>query len=110
KKKNQTFFFFLIQLFFLSQKTHQRSFLFVPILVIIMNSMFSAFDAMCAEIMGKKVTAASYVYRSERNSASSDGGQNASLSLKKVEKASKNMDLPTKTPRFADSATAPIER
>ncbi|CAD5314339.1 unnamed protein product [Arabidopsis thaliana] len=69
-----------------------------------MNSMFSAFDAMCAEIMGKKVTAASYVYRSERNSASSSssgGGQNASLSLKKDEKASKNMDLPTKTPRFA---------
>ncbi|CAH8254289.1 unnamed protein product [Arabidopsis lyrata] len=67
-----------------------------------MNSMFSAFDAMCAEIMGKKVTAASYVYRSERNSASSSGGgQNASLSLKNDEKASKNMDLPTKTPRFA---------
>ncbi|CAE5959085.1 unnamed protein product [Arabidopsis arenosa] len=56
---------------------------------------------MCAEIMGKKVTAASYVYRSERNSASSGSGQNASLSLKKDEKASKNMDLPTKTPRFA---------
>lgn len=69
-----------------------------------MNSMFSAFDAMCAEIMGKKVTADSYVYRSERNAASSCGGgagQNASLSLKKDEKASKNIDLATKTPRFA---------
>ncbi|KAL1213014.1 hypothetical protein V5N11_026138 [Cardamine amara subsp. amara] len=68
-----------------------------------MNSMFSAFDAMCAEIMGKKVTADSYVYRSERNATSSgDGvGQNASSSLKKDENVSKNMDLPKNPPRFA---------
>ncbi|EOA37250.1 hypothetical protein CARUB_v10010786mg [Capsella rubella] len=66
-----------------------------------MNSMFSAFDAMCAEIMGKKVTADSSVYRSERNAASF-GGQNASFLLKKdEEEASKNIDLVTKTPRFA---------
>lgn len=65
-----------------------------------MNSMFSAFDAMCAEIMGKKVTADSYVYRSQRNAVSSGGGggQTASSSLNKDEKAS---DLPTKPPRFA---------
>ncbi|XP_010461114.1 PREDICTED: uncharacterized protein LOC104741885 [Camelina sativa] len=69
-----------------------------------MNSMFSAFDAMCVEIMGKKVTADPYVHRSERNATSScgrGGGQNASFSAKKDEKASKNMDLATKTPRFA---------
>ncbi|ESQ33491.1 hypothetical protein EUTSA_v10009230mg [Eutrema salsugineum] len=69
-----------------------------------MNSMFSAFDAMCAEIMGIKVTAdssLSYVCnRSERkNSASSGGGggQTAS-SLKKDEKAANSA---TKQPRFA---------
>ncbi|VVB11852.1 unnamed protein product [Arabis nemorensis] len=66
-----------------------------------MNSMFSAFDAMCAEIMGKKVTANSYVYRSKRNAVSSSGGGGqtaSSSSLKKDEKAS---DLASKPPRYA---------
>lgn len=58
-----------------------------------MNSMFSAFDAMCAEIMGKKVTAASFIY----NPASS-AGQTASSSLKKDEKAT---NLAAKQPRCA---------
>ncbi|CAH8339190.1 unnamed protein product [Eruca vesicaria subsp. sativa] len=65
-----------------------------------MNSMFSAFDAMCAEMMGKKVTAASYICNpSERNGASSGvgGGQTAS-SLKKDEKAT---NFAAKQPRCA---------
>ncbi|KAJ0235551.1 Avr9/Cf-9 rapidly elicited protein [Hirschfeldia incana] len=62
-----------------------------------MNSMFSPFDAMSAEIMGKKVTAASYICNpSERNAASSTG-QTAS-SLKKDEKAT---SLAKKQPRYA---------
>ncbi|CAN8314033.1 unnamed protein product [Cochlearia groenlandica] len=67
-----------------------------------MNSMFSAFDAMCAEIMGKKVTSDSYVYRcSEPNSASpssSDGGGGGQIAAKKVEKPSESA---TKQPRYA---------
>ncbi|KFK45038.1 hypothetical protein AALP_AA1G336100 [Arabis alpina] len=63
-----------------------------------MNSMFSAFDAMCAEIMGKKVTSDSYVYRSKRNAVSSGGGGGGGQTLKKDEKAS---DLVTKPPRYA---------
>ncbi|KAF8060372.1 hypothetical protein N665_1219s0002 [Sinapis alba] len=68
-----------------------------------MNSMFSAFDAMCAEIMGKKVTAASYISNpSERNAASSGGcgGQSQTVSslMKKDEKAT---NFAAKQPRFA---------
>ncbi|CAH2035059.1 unnamed protein product [Thlaspi arvense] len=69
-----------------------------------MNSMFSAFDAMCAEIMGKKVTADAFVYRcSERKAAAPSGGgggsgQTATSSLKKDEKAA---IFATKQPRFA---------
>ncbi|CAH8358302.1 unnamed protein product [Eruca vesicaria subsp. sativa] len=65
-----------------------------------MNSMFSAFDAISAEIMGKKVTAASYVCNpTERNAASSGlgGGQTAS-SLKKVDEAT---NVAKKQPRYA---------
>ncbi|KAL0696080.1 hypothetical protein Bca4012_063260 [Brassica carinata] len=64
-----------------------------------MNSMFSTFDAMCAEIMGKKVTAASYICipSSERNPASSSSDQTAS-SLKKDEKET---NLAAKQPRCA---------
>ncbi|CAN8303582.1 unnamed protein product [Cochlearia groenlandica] len=55
-----------------------------------MNSMFSTFDAMCAEIMGKKITYDSYdFYRSERNAtASSSGcdGQTASSTVKDEDK------------------------
>lgn len=58
-----------------------------------MNSMFSAFDAMCAEIMGKKVTAASFICN-----PSSSAGQTASSSLKKDEKAT---NLAAKQPRCA---------
>ncbi|CAA7059297.1 unnamed protein product [Microthlaspi erraticum] len=71
-----------------------------------MNSMFSVFDAMCAEIMGKKLTAdSSSVYRrSERNNAAaspSGAGQTAS-SLKKDEtKAPGEMGLAAKQPRCA---------
>ncbi|ESQ33533.1 hypothetical protein EUTSA_v10009742mg [Eutrema salsugineum] len=68
-----------------------------------MNSMFSAFDAMCAEIMGKKFTAdssVSYVCnRSKRkNSAPSGAGGQIASSLKKDEKAANSA---TKQPRFA---------
>ncbi|KAF8116371.1 hypothetical protein N665_0019s0049 [Sinapis alba] len=65
-----------------------------------MNSMFSAFDAMSAEIMGKKVTAASYVCKpSERNAASyGGGGGQTAASLKKDENAT---SLATKQPRYA---------
>lgn len=63
-----------------------------------MNSMFSAFDAMSAEIMGKKVTAASYVCNpSEAASSGGGGGQTVSL-LKKDENAT---SLAKKQPRYA---------
>lgn len=63
--------------------------------------MFSAFDAMCAEMMGKKVTAASYICnRSEINAASSGGGGQTVASLKKDEKAT-NLAAAAKQPRFA---------
>lgn len=64
--------------------------------------MFSAFDAMCAEMMGKKVTAASYICnRSEINAASSSGGGGQTVaSLKKDEKAT-NLTAAAKQPRFA---------
>lgn len=65
--------------------------------------MFSAFDAMCAEMMGKKVTAASYICnRSEISGASSGGGGGGGQtvsSLKKDKKATKLAAV--KQPRFA---------
>ncbi|XP_018468312.1 uncharacterized protein LOC108839994 [Raphanus sativus] len=63
-----------------------------------MNSMFSAFDAMCAEIMGKKVTAASFICNPSERNPSSSAGQTASSSLKKDEKAT---NLAAKQPRCA---------
>lgn len=74
-----------------------------------MNSMFSVFDAMCAEIMGKKLTAdSSSVYRncSERNNAaaassSAAGGQTASSLKKDENKAAGEIGLAANQPRCA---------
>ncbi|XP_018489902.1 uncharacterized protein LOC108860537 [Raphanus sativus] len=63
-----------------------------------MNSMFSPFDAMSAEIMGKKVTAASYVCNPSESNAASSGGQTVSSSLKKDENAT---SMAKKQPRYA---------
>lgn len=63
-----------------------------------MNSMFSPFDAMSAEIMGKKVTAASYVCNPSESNAASSGGGTVSSSLKKDENAT---SLAKKQPRYA---------
>uniref|UniRef100_A0A1J3C9E7 Uncharacterized protein n=1 Tax=Noccaea caerulescens TaxID=107243 RepID=A0A1J3C9E7_NOCCA len=72
-----------------------------------MNSMFSVFDAMCAEIMGNKLTAdSSSVYRScselSNAAASSSGaGQTASTLKKDEKKPAGEMGLAAKQPRCA---------
>ncbi|CAN6999232.1 unnamed protein product [Brassica rapa subsp. trilocularis] len=63
-----------------------------------MNSMFSAFDAMSAEIMGKKVTAASYVCNPSQAASSGGGGDQTVSLLKKDENAT---SLAKKQPRYA---------
>ncbi|XP_010542077.1 PREDICTED: uncharacterized protein LOC104815392 [Tarenaya hassleriana] len=61
-----------------------------------MNSMFSSFDALCAELMGMKIAAASaFSGCSERNAAAA-GDQSATQKTDK--KKTRSLQ---KTPRFA---------
>ncbi|CAN8314029.1 unnamed protein product [Cochlearia groenlandica] len=66
-----------------------------------MNSMFSAFDALFAELMGKNLLASSFNATAKPTASAASQTQTQTQTQEKGNASSNNMGLVQKTPRFA---------